>query len=107
MHAVIFAGGAVQPGEAVAAAIASADLVIAADSGAATALHYGYVPAIIVGDFDSLNTPALQQFQQQGSQLIQVLVEKNETDKETLYFGKPRGVSKELTQEQAEISLET
>ena len=35
MHVVIFAGGTLRPGKAVEAAIASADLVIAADSGAA------------------------------------------------------------------------
>ena len=82
MHAVIFAGGAVQPGEAVAAAIASADLVIAADSGAATALHYGCTPAIIVGDFDSLDAPRLQELKMRGSRIVQVAVEKNETDTE-------------------------
>ncbi len=202
MHVVIFAGGTVRSGKAMQVALTTANLVIAADSGAITALQYGYVPAIIVGDFDSLNTPALHQLQQQGSQLIQAPVEKNETDtelaiqvaleqgataitllgalggtrfehtianilllvgfetvpiriidgpstcwllrgpgrsllsgqvgdllslfpltadatgvqtkglyyplhKETLYFGKPRGVSNVLTQEQAEISLET
>src|SRR6266516_607388 len=82
MNVVIFAGGTVRLGKAVQAALASADLVIAADSGAATALQYGYTPAIIVGDFDSLNTPLLQQLQQQGSRLVQAPVEKNETDSE-------------------------
>ncbi|TMC89957.1 MAG: thiamine diphosphokinase [Chloroflexi bacterium] len=82
MHAVIFAGGAVQPGEAVAAAIASADLVIAADSGAETALHYGCTPAIIVGDFDSLDAPRLQELKTRGSRIVQVAVKKNETDTE-------------------------
>ena len=38
MHTVIFAGGTVQPGKAVNEAIASADFIIAADKGAATAL---------------------------------------------------------------------
>ena len=41
MHIVIFAGGILQPGKTVDAAIATADLIIAADSGAATALRYG------------------------------------------------------------------
>src|SRR5438046_3541799 len=82
MHAVIFAGGAVQPGEAVTAAIASADLVIAADSGAAAALHYGCTPTIIVGDFDSLDAPRLQELKTRGSRIVQAAVEKNETDTE-------------------------
>ncbi len=82
MHAVIFAGGTVQPGEAVAAAIASANLVIAADSGAATALQYGCTPTIIVGDFDSLDAPRLQALKTRGSRIVQAAVEKNETDTE-------------------------
>lgn len=82
MHVVIFAGGTLQLGEAVAAAIASADLIIAADSGAETALQAGCTPAIIVGDFDSLDTARLQQLKAQGSRIVQAVVEKDETDTE-------------------------
>ena len=55
MHVVIFAGGTVQTGRAMMTALAQADLIIAADSGAETALSQGYVPALVVGDFDSLH----------------------------------------------------
>lgn len=82
MHIVIFAGGTVQPGKAVNEAIASANLIIAADKGAATALSYHSIPSIIVGDFDSLPAPVLQQVRQQQSQVIQAPVEKDETDTE-------------------------
>src|SRR5205823_14427089 len=82
MHVVIFTGGTLRPGKAVQAAIASADLVIAADSGAATALQHGCPPAIIVGDFDSLDPLTAQQLQEQGSRGIAVPVEKDETDTE-------------------------
>jgi thiamine pyrophosphokinase len=82
MHVVIFAGGTLKPGKAFYQVIASADLIIAADSGAATALQYGYVPAIVVGDFDSLDTDLLRQLCEKGSQVHQVAVEKNETDTE-------------------------
>lgn len=82
MHVVIFAGGTLRPGKAVNAAIASADLILAADSGAATALQYGITPAIVVGDFDSLGSLPLQQLQEQGSKIIQAAVEKDETDTE-------------------------
>ncbi|HZU69984.1 MAG TPA: thiamine diphosphokinase [Ktedonobacteraceae bacterium] len=82
MHAVIFAGGTLRAGKAIEAAIASADLVLAADSGAATALHYGIHPAIVVGDFDSLGALPLQELQERGSQIIQAPVEKDETDTE-------------------------
>ena len=82
MHVVIFAGGTLRPGKAVQAAIASADLVIAADSGAASALQYGCTPVIIVGDFDSLDPLTAQQLQEQGSCIVPVPAEKDETDTE-------------------------
>jgi thiamine pyrophosphokinase len=82
MHAVIFAGGTLRPGKAVSTAIATADLLLAADSGAATALQYDLTPAIVVGDFDSLGTLPLQYPQERGSQIIQAPVEKDETDTE-------------------------
>src|SRR5258708_26459733 len=82
MQVVIFAGGTVRPGKAFYRAIASADLIIAADSGAATALEYGCIPALVVGDFDSLDTHLLQELSERGSQVRQVAVEKNETDTE-------------------------
>ena len=82
MHVVIFAGGTVQPGKAVQETLASADLIIGADSGAATALRMGYKPTIVVGDFDSLEALSLQQLQARGSQIIRVAAEKDETDTE-------------------------
>jgi len=81
MHVVIFAGGTVQPGTGVATALSHADLIIAADSGAETALHSGHVPAVVVGDFDSLGI-ATTELEAKGSKLIRVAVEKDETDTE-------------------------
>jgi thiamine pyrophosphokinase len=81
MHIVIFAGGTVQPGSAVDAALARADMVIAADNGAVTALHHGHTPAIVVGDFDSLAIPRTE-LEAKGCKLISAAVEKNETDTE-------------------------
>lgn len=82
MQVVIFAGGTLQPGRAFYEAIASADMIIAADSGAATALQYGHNPAIVVGDFDSLDELLLQELSERGSQVRRVAVEKAETDTE-------------------------
>ena len=82
MHVVIFAGGTLQPGKAFYKTIAGADMFIAADSGAATALQYGCNPAIVVGDFDSLDELLLQELSERGSQIRRVTVEKNETDTE-------------------------
>jgi thiamine pyrophosphokinase len=81
MHIIIFVGGTLQAGKAVDGAIADADLILAADSGALTALHHGCIPAIIVGDFDSL-TLSEQDLVKLGSQIIRADVEKNETDTE-------------------------
>ena len=55
MKCVIFAGGTYQLGKASQKAVADADMLIAADSGAATVLRLGYVPTYIIGDFDSLD----------------------------------------------------
>jgi thiamine pyrophosphokinase len=82
MHVVIFAGGTVRPGQAVQQALASADMIIAADSGAASALQLGCIPSVVVGDFDSLEALRLQQLRGQGSQIIRVAAEKDETDTE-------------------------
>ena len=81
MHAVIFAGGTLRPGKAVDAAIASADLIIAADRGTMMAVQRGYTPAIIVGDFDSLTIPP-DELEKMGSELVRAAVEKDETDTE-------------------------
>ena len=82
MHVVIFAGGVLRPGKAFYAAIASADMFVAADSGAKTALEYGCTPRIVVGDFDSLDGLVLEDLGKRGSQIRRVAVEKDETDTE-------------------------
>ena len=82
MHIVVFAGGTLEPGKAAYKAIASADLIIAADSGAATALRYGCTPAIVVGDFDSLDEQLVEQLRTGGSHIVTAAVEKDETDTE-------------------------
>ena len=82
MHVVIFAGGALRPGKAFYAAISSADMFIAADSGAATALQFGFIPRIVVGDFDSLDGLLLEDLGKRGSEIRRAAVEKDETDTE-------------------------
>ncbi len=81
MRTIIFAGGTLRPGMAVDKAIATAEQIIAADSGAETALRFGLIPHFIVGDFDSLSLP-LEDFREPGSEIIQVAAEKDETDTE-------------------------
>lgn len=82
MRVVIFAGGTYRPGTASQNALADADLVIAADSGAETALRLGYVPVYVVGDFDSLDAQFGEQLRARGSVIITAAIEKDETDTE-------------------------
>ena len=82
MRVVIFAGGTYRPGTASQNALASADIIIAADSGAETALRLGHIPAYVVGDFDSLDAQLVEQLRARGSQIITAAVEKDETDTE-------------------------
>lgn len=82
MHVVLFAGGTVQGGSAVERALARAELVIAADSGAMTALELEYVPAFVVGDLDSLSQAAIADLKRRGSKIAQAPAEKDETDTE-------------------------
>jgi thiamine pyrophosphokinase len=82
MKCVIFVGGTYRPGKASRKALVDADMLIAADSGAATALSLGHVPTYIVGDFDSLDKQLVEQARERGSHIIAAAVEKDETDME-------------------------
>jgi thiamine pyrophosphokinase len=82
MHIVVFAGGTLRPSAQVDKAIHTADMIIAADGGATTALQYGCIPAIILGDFDSLPAAQVEELIQKGSQPVRVSTHKDETDTE-------------------------
>jgi thiamine pyrophosphokinase len=82
MHVILFAGGTIQPGSAVEQALATGELVIAADSGAETALELGYTPALVVGDFDSLNPATRTRLETMGCRCLAASAEKDETDTE-------------------------
>lgn len=82
MHVILFAGGTVLEGTAVEQALATGELIIAADSGAQTALARGYVPTFVVGDLDSLPQETLAHLEQLGSQVVPAAEEKDETDTE-------------------------
>jgi thiamine pyrophosphokinase len=82
MHAVIFAGGTLRMSRPAEEALAHADLLLAADGGAATALSLGLQPAAVLGDLDSLAPTLVTQLEQGGTRLIRAPVEKDETDSE-------------------------
>jgi thiamine pyrophosphokinase len=82
MYVILFAGGTVREGSAVEQALATGELIIAADSGALSALERGYVPAFVVGDLDSLPQETLKRLEQLGCQVASAQEEKDETDTE-------------------------
>lgn len=95
MHILIFAGGTVQTGAALDRVLAEGELVIAADSGARTALDFGDVPAFVVGDFDSLDQETQEELARLDCQFVRVAAEKDETDTElALELALQQGASK-------------
>jgi thiamine pyrophosphokinase len=59
-----------------------ADLLIAADGGAEPLLNLGFVPQVVIGDFDSLSPETAAKLRQERCKLIRVNREKDETDTE-------------------------
>lgn len=82
MHVILFAGGTVQGGTAVTRALSEGELIIAADSGASTALALGHAPALVVGDFDSLTEQTRVELERLDCQFVSAQTEKDETDTE-------------------------
>lgn len=82
IRAVIFTGGRVRPGKFVQAALAAADLVIAADSGAKAALDFRSLPSVVVGDFDSLDEATRKDLAAKGVRFIAYDSAKDRTDTE-------------------------
>ncbi len=82
MHVVIVTGGTFQMSPLIQKALDSADLIIAADSGANTITSLGIYPQIVVGDFDSLNPKIKKILQRKESKFISFSIVKDETDTE-------------------------
>lgn len=62
MRALVFANGEHPPQDLIEEYAAAADLVVAADGGAAIALEAGVIPSAVVGDLDSLPKSARIRF---------------------------------------------
>ena len=77
---VIFVNGHIQDIEAVRLLIQPGDTLLAADGGTQHVLALGLVPAIIIGDLDSLTPDIQRSAEQSGTRLIQHPRDKNETD---------------------------
>lgn len=69
MHALVVGGAPVAASPLVVAAVAHADLVIAADSGAATAEKLGRRPHVVIGDLDSIDAHLLDRLRDEGVEI--------------------------------------
>ncbi len=83
-RALVFAGGDLNDGPAVQAALdaASGALIVAADSGARHALACGLTPDLVVGDLDSLAADEVADLRERGVSIDQHPAHKDETDLE-------------------------
>lgn len=57
-----------------------ADFIICCDGGANVAYKYGFVPNLIIGDFDSVDKKVLEYFKTNGIQIMEFPCEKDKTD---------------------------
>ena len=80
MRAAIFLNGAPDPPELLRRAAARADLLVAADGGAAYALDAGVVPDLVVGDMDSLGEERVRELEERGVVLERHPVRKDKMD---------------------------
>ncbi|MEA3428311.1 MAG: thiamine diphosphokinase [Thermodesulfobacteriota bacterium] len=82
MRAVIFANGIIKHLPEPGAVIMPDDLLIAADGGARYCRAIGITPAVIIGDFDSLDSDELNKLQSSGVEIMRYPAKKDQTDLE-------------------------
>ena len=98
-YAIIFANGDLVDGPAVRQVLSELPmgpdgLLIAADGGARHALFLGLTPHLVIGDFDSLTEPELDQLASMGAELRRYPAHKDETDLElALLIAAARGAN--------------
>jgi len=81
MHAVVVAGSSMAV-ELDAASLAAADLLVAVDGGAEALARVGVLPALLVGDMDSVGTATRRSLESQGVETLLLSTAKDETDTE-------------------------
>jgi thiamine pyrophosphokinase len=81
-RAVIFANGVLSDPDMILSSVGEKDLIIAADGGARLCRQLGLKPAVLIGDFDSLDDTELHRFAAEGSQVIRYPTRKDYTDLE-------------------------
>lgn len=82
--AIVFAAAPLTPTERLKARLAHLDSprIVAADNGATTALAFGLLPDLVIGDLDSIEPPTLAQLQQAGVPIEEYPRDKDATDGE-------------------------
>ena len=80
MKAIVVAGGDAAADDA--AHLADADLVIAADSGAAWLSGIGVRPDLVIGDMDSIDPALLDRLESQGTTIERHATDKDQSDAE-------------------------
>jgi thiamine pyrophosphokinase len=81
MHIAVVAGSSLTA-QLDAAALASADLLVAVDGGAETLARAGLVPGLLVGDLDSITIRTREALEAQGVEVALLPTAKDETDTE-------------------------
>lgn len=95
MHTVVFANGVFEPPGDLPALLASAELLIAADGGAAHCAALGIVPQVVIGDLDSLQASVREELEAHGAQVFTHPAQKDETDLElALLHAKQAGATR-------------
>jgi thiamine pyrophosphokinase len=93
MKALVVAGGPLQ-GADLRSLAGGANIVLAADSGARSALGAGVQPDVVVGDMDSLDASTLALLEGAGCEIVRAPTRKDETDLElALRLALQRGAS--------------
>lgn len=80
--AIIVAGGAVHVMDLLQELAEGYDLLLAADSGGKVLYEYGYLPDLLIGDFDSIDRELLNFFREKGVKITEFSPEKDWTDLE-------------------------
>ncbi len=80
--AVIIAHGELEVTPQIREAVARADLIVAADGGAASAIAHGWWPHLLVGDLDSAPPEVQAAVLEHGGRIVRYPARKDETDTE-------------------------
>ena len=82
MRSIVMAGGEFKPAPHLIDMLSTAELLVAADSGAVTLIALGFLPDVVVGDFDSVDQTVLDRIGAGGAEVRRYPMEKDASDTE-------------------------